>query len=309
MISSPSYPRPALFRQRTTGAIRISGSEHLTWLQGVVTADVTAAERGAFWGLLLDRMGKIHYEVIGILEPSSILVFDVSQGTNALLKYLDSVLIMEDVTLEQLNHVDLWTVHGFSEAAELKTVAGVSGGRLAWADHDDWVFAVPVTAQGDWLKSAEARGLHQASDEQWELLRVQSTLPRFGVDYTEADTPHHAGLFGRAVATNKGCYVGQEVVCKVEMRGRVARSIVRATLDSLDGVEASAVVREKRTGEVVGEITSVAPAMDAGPAYALARVKVAAIEQHAEIVVGNASGWLGDPHAAFSDVFSGQATV
>ena len=78
-------------------------------------------------------------------------------------------------------------------------------------------------------------------------------MPRFAVDFGERTYPQEAGLKRRALSFEKGCYHGQEVVCMLENRGQVTRSLVRLRL----GGPAVAGAEVRRGDDVVGEVTSV----------------------------------------------------
>ena len=67
--------------------------------------------------------------------------------------------------------------------------------------------------------------------------------------------PQEAGLERRAVSFDKGCYLGQEVVCMLEMRGRVKRKLVSLEIASGDAPPKGASVSDA-SGNVVGEISS-----------------------------------------------------
>jgi len=266
----------------------------MSWLQGVTTADLLRIEQGAFWGLFLDRKGKIRHEVIGIAEGSALRLFSLSQGLDSLYQYLDSMLVMEDVVLDVEREGSLWSVHCAAEATQLSESNAIATGQLFWLTPADRVYAIRVADEPNWLQSMRQFGLEPALPNVWDRLRIAAGVPQWGLDYSEQDTPHHAGLFGRAVSPNKGCYVGQEVVCKVEMRGSVSQRVVRLTLDSADGVAVGAPVVHKLSKESVGTITSVAWDPESRAAYALARIKSSAVEPGAEILVGSTPGKLND---------------
>src|SRR5690606_38680361 len=59
------------------------------------------------------------------------------------------------------------------------------------------------------------------AEEQWDELRVVWGVPDFERDFFPVDKPHEASLERRAVDWKKGCYLGQEVVCMQDMRGKV----------------------------------------------------------------------------------------
>jgi folate-binding protein YgfZ len=287
-----------LIQHVTTGAVCVTGSERISWLQGIVTADLLRAPGGALWGLLLDRTGKIRFEVIGLLGAEAVLLFALNTEPSALCRYLDSMAIMEDVVVEERDNLSLWGIHG--SAAVIAEIDASRGGRevygrLPWVGLQDIVVAVPQPEQTAWLAAMAKAGCVPADASEWDYLRIMAGLPKWGIDYSAQDTPHHASLFGRAVAPDKGCYVGQEVVCKVEMRGKVAQRLARLDLTSAVGVAAGMPVVDSASGETIGNVTSVQSDASRHPAYALARVKSALIERNAEITVGNVSGTVRDP--------------
>jgi tRNA-modifying protein YgfZ len=290
-----------LIKHKGQGWLRVTGPDRMSWLQGITTADVLRVEQGAFWGLFLDRKGKIRHEVIGIADSSAIRLFSLGQGVDSLYQYLDSLLVMEDVALDVEVEGSFWSVHGAAAEAQLNQSNAVATGKLSWLTQADRVYAVRDIDEPDWLQTMKQFGLEPAPPNAWELLRIAAGVPQWGLDYSEQDTPHHAGLFGRAVSPNKGCYVGQEVVCKVEMRGSVSQRVVRLTLDSAEGVAAGTIVMHKGSRESVGSITSVAWDPEGRAAYAMARIKSSAVEPGTELLVGTTLGRLSDELLARSN--------
>lgn len=60
-----------------------------------------------------------------------------------------------------------------------------------------------------------------------ESERILRGIPLFGVDFGTDHHPQETGLHRAAVSFNKGCYVGQEVVCMIEARGKPPRKMVQ----------------------------------------------------------------------------------
>jgi folate-binding protein YgfZ len=109
--------------------------------------------------------------------------------------------------------------------------------------------------------------------------RVALGVPRFGIDFDATNLPHEASLEHVAVAFDKGCYLGQEVVCMVEMRGQVQKRLVRLHGASPLAGEVTA------DGEVVGTVRSSAKTNAGFAALALVRRK--ALEQGKLLAVAN----------------------
>lgn len=90
--------------------------------------------------------------------------------------------------------------------------------------------------------------------DSYERARIEAGLPRQGFDTDERTIPQEAGLEVDAVSFTKGCFVGQELVCRIDTRGHVNRQLrrLRASSDAtlVRGAEVSS------GGKVVGEVTS-----------------------------------------------------
>ena len=124
---------------------------------------------------------------------------------------------------------------------------------------------------------------------EWALqaARVRHGVPLAGTELTEDHNPLEAGL-RRAVAFDKGCYVGQEVVARLDTYDKVSRRIVGLTFPA-DTLVVPGESKLFRDGDAAGTVTSVA-AIDGMETAALAYVKkrVAAIGDTVQI--GSADG-------------------
>jgi folate-binding protein YgfZ len=121
------------------------------------------------------------------------------------------------------------------------------------------------------LARATASGGGAINDDAFEAWRILQGLPASGHELTEEHNPLEAGLRS-AVSFTKGCYVGQEVVARLNTYGKVARALVRLELDPGSPVPAvgDAIVGE---GGVVGAVTSAALPPGGGHPVALGYVK------------------------------------
>lgn len=91
-----------------------------------------------------------------------------------------------------------------------------------------------------------------------ETARVEAGVVRQGRDIDEATIAQEAGLERDAVSFTKGCFVGQELVCRIDTRGHVNRFVRR--LELTDGaVPPAAGTAIEYDGREVGRLTSPAP--------------------------------------------------
>jgi tRNA-modifying protein YgfZ len=100
-----------------------------------------------------------------------------------------------------------------------------------------------LTVAGDIAPTTDAGG--------YERARIEVGVPRMGADLDDRVIPQEAFLDRDAVSFTKGCFVGQELVCRIDTRGHVNRYLRRLRGDGL-------VVGDEPTvdGKVVGQITS-----------------------------------------------------
>jgi len=293
-MTSAGPPEPVLVvLQPARGTLSVTGSDAKSWLNGLVTCDVLKVEpgRGAF-GLVLNKQGKIQSEVEIVATEEGLLV-GVSPGVAERLgASLDKFLVMEDAELSDVSADYLWAdFHGLGAAplaeAAAKLCAGVASGIRFSSEA-----AATLVFERDELLELErfverSPTLRRGTDADWEALRIAQTIGRFGIDFGEADNPHEAALDRRAVSWNKGCYLGQEVVCMQDMRGKLKRRLVALALgDSAETPGAGTTVTAAETAEAVGELTSVARSPLTGKLLALARVKGPYFEGKAPLSVG-----------------------
>lgn len=117
-----------------------------------------------------------------------------------------------------------------------------------------------------------AAGITPAPEEAFEYLRIASGVPRFGREMTPDYIPLETGLWAD-VSFNKGCYTGQEVIARMESRGRLAKKLVR--LRAAEPVGPGTPIEQG--GREVGTVTSSA----AGPegVAALGYLKTRALDE------------------------------
>ena len=85
---------------------------------------------------------------------------------------------------------------------------------------------------------------------QFENIRISLGHPKFGMELTEEFNPLEAGLIDH-ISFNKGCYIGQEVVARLNTYDKVQRKLVKLSWDGL--LKENEIISE---GKVVGVITS-----------------------------------------------------
>jgi hypothetical protein len=153
------------------------------------------------------------------------------------------------------------------DVAERPVAALAVRGQAPPADRHGTV-AIPVTwggapafdAVGDPAAVERLRaalGLRAAAAPEYERSRILAGVPKLGADVDERTIPQEAGLEREAVSFTKGCFVGQELVCRIDTRGHVNRLLRRlvARAGEPDLAPGAGVVVG---GREVGRVTSAA---------------------------------------------------
>jgi len=121
--------------------------------------------------------------------------------------------------------------------------------------------AVPELA-GRLLAAAEQRGGRASGMRALDIVRVESGVPRYGVDMDESNLAQETGLEEEAISYDKGCYLGQEVVARIHFRGHVNRRLAGLRFRE----EAASAGAALHDGErEVGTVTSAVESPEFGP--------------------------------------------
>jgi folate-binding protein YgfZ len=170
---------------------------------------------------------------------------------------LEKFVIMDDVAFQDLSEshavVPLLGPRAGAAAAALPGGAGLAlqNGRRGAPGLD----LVRPLAEAEGVRAALlASGAVALDEAALEALRIQGGLARFGHDMDATRLPMEAALTASAIAFDKGCYTGQEVVLRATQRGQIQRGLVQLALPA--GVPPGA--RLLAAGVEVGLVTSAA---------------------------------------------------
>lgn len=281
-----------LVREDARELLVVRGPDRATWLNGVVTCDVTKVRpgEGAF-GLLLSKVGKLETDLYALADENELFLACAPGTAEGALRDLERMLVMEDAELGRPStELACLALHG-PRAVELGRSLGDRAGSVQAAlDRTGLggvVVLVPASELDAVVGSLVQAGAVLAEDGDWLRLRVERQVGVFGIDYGPQDNPHEAAVERRAIAWNKGCYLGQEVVFMQDARGKVKRRLALVTLEGPPPAPGTPVAAAG--GDAVGEVTSAAGSTLLGRAVALARLKAPYFEPGAELRVGGAA--------------------
>jgi folate-binding protein YgfZ len=199
------------------GVVSVSGADARHFLQNLVTSDLdpVAGERGGY-GALLTPQGKILFDFIIYPSGEGFLLDLAGDQVTALLGRLKLYRLRAKVDLADLSETHrVFALWGGERPAGAPIVADP---RLAELGYRAIVSGGPLASD---LTTVPAEAYHHH--------RIALGVPEGGVDFAFGEAfPHDANLDQLGgVAFDKGCYVGQEIVSRMEHRGTARRRIVK----------------------------------------------------------------------------------
>jgi hypothetical protein len=101
-------------------------------------------------------------------------------------------------------------------------------------------------------------GAVEIDADAYETLRIEAGIPRQGFDIDEKTIAQEAFLERDAVSFTKGCFLGQELVCRIDTRGHVNRLLRRLRSDVPLERGAAVIADDKEVGTVTSAVGGVA---------------------------------------------------
>jgi len=197
------------------GVVRISGPEAVAFLDKLVTNDLEGRVEGlARHAALLSPQGKVLFEFLVVMADAQTLLLDVDRAqAEALVKRLSLYKLRAKVEIADVS-------------MDLAVALGTNGTTGIFADprHPDLPRRSLVPA---------SPGQEGASPSAYDALRIRLRVPELGRDYAPGEVVAHEALLDRThgVSFTKGCYVGQEIVARMEHRGTARKRFVRVSSD------------------------------------------------------------------------------
>ena len=213
------------------GVVRVAGADALPFLDNLVTNDLVGLTVGeARFAALLTPQGKILFEFL-VVGTADGMLLEVGGGKAAeLVKRLGLYKLRAKVEIS-----DLSTTHRVSVGGD-----ALPAGALAFADprHADLPRRSIVPAEG-------AAPADAATLDAWHARRVALGVSEGGADYPLGDTFAHEANLDRlhGVSFSKGCFVGQEVVARMQHKTIVRKRVARIACEHDGALQRGAEVK------------------------------------------------------------------
>lgn len=216
-------PSAKIARLTDRGVVGVEGADSEKLLQDLVTNDLEGLSQGeARHAALLSPQGKILFEFFVVRVANGYLLDVATSKAGELAKRLMMYKLRADVAIKDISaDFAVYAIWGEGAAALTKT-------RTCLHFDDPRHQAMGVR----WLTEAPPppdRQVVELAHIDYDALRVRVGVPEGGKDYAFGDAyPHEADfdLFN-GVSFTKGCFVGQEVVARMQNKTVVRKRIVK----------------------------------------------------------------------------------
>ncbi len=279
--------------------LRIAGADAISFLNGQVTNDLAHLEVGhGVYAAATDAKGRCLGDPYIYRFPDSLMVDLEPSATEQTVASWQHHIIADEVTItdlsEEMNTVSVVGPHALEtirsvadgEVDELGplTFAGISiaGQQVVVARSDFagmaaydlflWTQAL-IPVWNRLLSAPERVRPTPFGDAALSTLMVEAGVVRYGRDLTERNLPQEAGIEQRAVSYNKGCYLGQEVICRIRSQGHVNRTLTGLVVSAEEEGRPAAGDKLIHEGKEAGWLTQVVDSPTLGRPLALGYVK------------------------------------
>ncbi|MND48587.1 tRNA-modifying protein YgfZ [compost metagenome] len=199
----------------TRSLIRISGKDAQDFLHSLITTDIEGLpDKEARPGALLTPQGKILFDFVIWRDGEGFVVETDAAQRDALMKRLMMYKLRAAVDLAALPE---------------------DGVTLFWDEEVDQGAVVDSAFAKAGIALSRTPGQHDdGSAEAYQALRITAGLVVSGEDYALQDAFPHDILLDKngGLSFRKGCYVGQEVVSRMQHRGTARRRVAHVTADA-----------------------------------------------------------------------------
>ncbi|MDA1188329.1 MAG: hypothetical protein O2854_01420 [Chloroflexi bacterium] len=277
----------ALIDRSHIGRLKFSGNDALDLLNRLSTNHLADMEVGhALPTVLTSNKGRIVDVLLVLRQADHLLAFTSPETRKAVAEYIDFYTFSEDVSVEDVtDETSMLGVSGpkAEEWANKHTVnleASVKVVRSDFLHMPGYDIVAPIAQRASLYKQLQTTGATPVNADTVEAVRIERGVPIYGHELGEDYNPLEAGL-KHFISFSKGCYVGQEVVARLDTYKKVQRRLVslKWNADAIVATGSELIL----DGDAVGTLTSSAR-LPSGEGVGLGYVK-RSVPENSEVAI------------------------
>jgi tRNA-modifying protein YgfZ len=230
----------ALFDRSSSDTVSLSGKDTLRFCNGMFSNNIRALRPGqSNQNVMLDAKGRILGQLeIWCVADATLLATLENVSSTTFMEHYDRFIIADDVELEDLSEQWLQLSLQGPGAAELLQrigwpapetgfveVEGVKIARRRRSRAGGYDVLVPVEEAEAVAARLIGAGARVAGADIQEILRVEAGIARWPVDMGERALVHEMRMVPDYCSFEKGCYIGQEVINRIDVMGQVQKKL------------------------------------------------------------------------------------
>jgi folate-binding protein YgfZ len=283
------------FYTQKRGLVAVWGMETVPFLDGMITNDMkTLADGAQMLAAFPNAQGRL-LAVVRVLRRGDRFLIETEEATREkVYQNLFRFTFAGDFFVEDLSEkYSYFEIFGPVSDVYNPSVGEHFKGAFALGASHGADYFIPEESSDDFRAFlTDDNGCLVIDDVTYDTLRIESGMPKYGVDMDETAIVPELGL-DHLISYTKGCYIGQEIIARIHFRGHVAKKLTGLVLSSplYEGGVAEGrggpLDLELKTldGKNAGRITSVTFSPKLGKTIALGYVRYDYLAEGTELMV------------------------
>jgi len=256
------------FVMQSVDMLSVKGSERIELLHRLSTNDLLKLKEDGHKvsTVFTSAQGKIVDWVMAFSMGDELLLRLSPGRANDLANWIEQFIIMEDVQLE--NVTAQWASYAVDGSLDLQEI-GISKPEQ---DRDIYPFDEGFSVRGDlsyalrhelfmkrdlaevWKNKLQGAGYVEEGETFLEESRIRAGVPSPHFEFDEEINPLELRLKEQVISWTKGCYIGQEVISRLDSYDKLARILIG--FECVDKVPEDNSMRLRKDGKSLGRVTS-----------------------------------------------------
>jgi tRNA-modifying protein YgfZ len=275
----------AVFDVSDRTQIEVTGSDRVRFLHSFTSNDIKGLKPGQGCETFVTNLkGKVAAHVFVFCGEKSHWLDGTPGQQSAIISHLGKFVLIDDVQLiprtdergelfvtgplaAQLLQLDEGTKVGNTIQRETENGA-IHIRRVDLLGSPGFLLSVPCEQTERVKLSLRGLGVAEGTRELFEMLRIEAGYPLYGVDITDDHLAQEVARTKQCVSFNKGCYLGQETIARLDALGHTNRELRPLQFESKVVPMHGTVVYDSAGTTEIGLISSAAIEMSVDPTQA-----------------------------------------
>jgi len=231
IINSRLQNKDVVVRQQNIGVLRISGLDARKFLQGQITCDINklSAEHGLY-GAICSIKGRIISSFYLIQSDDDVLMLMNKDLVEKTLLHLKKYAVF--FKTELIDNKDMFAIHSkLSSTCDDMATQTLSECFVTTRDSETITLTLchkPLTIQ--WFITKADNDVLEEKNEELAALTLLSARPLITLEQSESILPQWLNMQSiGGISFTKGCYTGQEIVARMQYRGKSKKQLILVT--------------------------------------------------------------------------------